>query len=178
MQNSMRGRGYEPESKAPQLRVLAELATGNLATFQSQLVTLVKAFPNLLVVENGPPMLALTLDDYSIEMIRALASSSSRGLLVITPLLSSGSSSSNSRSSVMAMSSRLSQHQNTLMCVVVCMTLYHCYMDVYAVDSKNKARDMRRAQVEVAVAAKSAGAHMHVVAVVQLVWLLTGLYYK
>jgi hypothetical protein len=44
------------------------------------------------------------------------------------------------------------------MSVVMCMTLYDCYMEIHAADSKHKKDDMRRIQVELAVAAKSAGA--------------------
>jgi hypothetical protein len=158
MQNSMQRLGPFNVSKEQQMRVLSELASGNLATFQSQVRALAEAFPNIMIASNGPPMVAVSYDDFSIEMIKALASASSRGTQVITPLSGSGASSSTARSSSTTIGSRLSQHQDTLMSVVLCMTLYHCYMEYYVAASMHNKQDMRRTQVELAVAAKSAGA--------------------
>jgi hypothetical protein len=106
-------------------------------------------------MEDGPPVLlpSLFLDAFSIKIIRALASASSRVLQVIVPLSSSGASSSNTR-----IGSRLYQHQQALMSVIMCVTLYTGYMEMYALKSKSQEGDTRRIQVELAVAAKSAGA--------------------
>jgi hypothetical protein len=160
----MRDKPDEPSIKGKRLLVLADLASGSLATFRSQFSTLTRAFPDLLVVRDGPPMLALSpfesYDDYSIEMIRALASAGSRGLDVITPLMSSGSSSTKK-----TVGSTLFQHNIPMMSLVICMTYCNCYMNLYRLNSSSKQKDTqqdkqqhkRRIQVELAVAAKSAG---------------------
>jgi hypothetical protein len=128
MQNSMRGQGAEAHEQ--QLRLLAELASGHLGTFHSQASTLAAAFDTIVLMEDGPPVLlpSLFLDAFSIKIIRALASASSRVLQVIVPLSSSGASSSNTR-----IGSRLYQHQQALMSVIMCVTLYTGYMEMYYV---------------------------------------------
>jgi hypothetical protein len=136
----------------PALVFLSKLASANLAAFGRLLNELRRAFPNMLMPPEGPPVVALSAayDLCRVDLHEALAAATSRGLEVITPLLNSSSSC-------------LLGREEALLCVLCCLSLSICATKAFVMfDSSCKAlqcpAEVRRRQVQMAVILKSAGA--------------------
>ncbi|KAF6253319.1 hypothetical protein COO60DRAFT_429511 [Scenedesmus sp. NREL 46B-D3] len=157
----MQQRRLDPMSQDEVLQVLSSLASADLAALGRLYGDLARAFPTLYVTQEGPPTFGLSpgFDYTSLDLVKALAAASSRGLRLITSLFGSTTSSSSSSSSS---SSCLYQHRHVLSCVVACLTLCGSFMSLYTImgsnsETVNFSPETRRKQVELAVAITSTG---------------------
>jgi hypothetical protein len=175
MQPTTQGKGLRVDHSRPQsplIDALADFATADLRTFGRLLLPrLLRAFPTLFIKHDGVPVFkeSPSHDHSSLELNKALALASSRGLSVITPLFSSSTTTTTTNTistttTTSSSSACFREHQDALCCVMSCCTLCASFMRSYpsAVGSSCRTLDaaavqMRR-QVELAVAAKSAGA--------------------
>jgi hypothetical protein len=149
MQNSLQGN--MPQEQV--LHILHTLAKGSLNTFETLLPFLSKAFPNLVVVEEGlPEMPLLWGDEDPTPLIRALAAASSQGLGLIQSrwcLTQLTSSSSSNVSSLLTKSAAL--------CMTICCRLCNLHMEMSVFRPNFTDFDRRSAQVELAVTAQHTG---------------------
>jgi hypothetical protein len=142
------------ERQARALHASRKFDAACLAALGPLVDDLEKATPFLLHETDGPPIFELTtgVSYTSIDVISAVIAATSKGLSLITPLLDSTSS-----------STFLPQHADALRCVICCSSLCGGFMHSYLHCDNGLVRlehdaAMERRALQLAVAAKSAGA--------------------
>jgi hypothetical protein len=136
-------KGAMPQDQV--LKLLHILAKGSQLWLETLLPFLGEAFPDMVLMKDGLPMLMPWHNGNSAAMIKALAAASSQGLALATSHCLGCLSSSNKLLS-----------QQAVLSITVCCSLCCSHMDL----SVCLSTDARRNQVELAVAAHSSGANI------------------
>lgn len=154
------------------MEVLYKLAHGSPETFHSLQPRLAEAFPSLIYVSEGIPMLLQErgYEEEPMPFIKALAAACSQGLAFVFLPGSLGQASSSSNIS----SSRLLTQQAAL-CLTMCCSLCSSYMSLSMCPAEYTEHDVRRAQVERAVVVQSSGASSAAVRQSIVLWLCSAL---
>jgi hypothetical protein len=143
--------GKLPEAEL--LQILNTLATGSLLTFDTMLRRVADAFPDLLVAEEGLPVMPLfAFNEPSPALIKALAAASKQALNNATCMfLVHNLSISGSGSSIL-----LKPLASAVM--TICCTTCSTHMGMSIFGPSTTEAEQRSAQVQMAVAAQATGA--------------------